>query len=76
MIEKKPILTSFTCGSATPFKGKHPSFNVAYLDSETLLPVDFETHYMNIEKANMLDRPEWELLYNYKETLNIKDLSP
>jgi hypothetical protein len=49
---------------------------VVYLDPETLLPIDFETHYLNLDYANKYDDPKWELLYNYRDVFSLSDLSP
>jgi hypothetical protein len=43
---------NFIVGSATTYKGKPPSFNVMYVDPETMLPIDFETHTFDLEHAN------------------------
>jgi hypothetical protein len=48
---------NFIVGSVTSYGGKHPNFNVIYLDPETMLPLDYEIHYFNITTANKLDKP-------------------
>jgi hypothetical protein len=52
MLEKKPIGMSFIVGSTTTFTGKNPSFNVIYLDPDTMLPIDYETYGFDIQQAN------------------------
>lgn len=48
----EPVLMNFIVGSGTSFSGKSPSFNLVYLDPETMLPVDYECYSMNITEAN------------------------
>ena len=67
---------SWIVGSATTYTDKYPSMNVIYLDPETMLPVDYETHAFDLERANELDEPVWRRVYNYRETYDIPDLSP
>lgn len=57
---------NFIVGSATTYKGKPPSFNVMYVDPETKLPIDFETHTFDLDHANRYDQPKWDLKYNYR----------
>ena len=79
MNEHKPILMNYIVSSATTYQGKHPSFNVIYLDPDTMLPVDYESYYMDLTKANALpdtEKPVWELKYNYRDYFNLEDLSP
>lgn len=73
---KKPIGVNFIIGSATTFTGKPPSFNVVYLDPETLLPVDLETYAFDLVHANKFDEPKWDLMYDYRKEYNMTDLSP
>ena len=67
---------NFVTGAATTFPAKNPSFMVVTVDSETMLPVEMETHFLNITKANENDAPEWELHHKYTELFELKDLSP
>jgi hypothetical protein len=50
-------LVNFIVGSVTTYKGKPPSFNIIYVDPETLLPIDFETHTFDLDYANKFDIP-------------------
>jgi len=70
-------------GSVTTFTQKYPSFNVMYLDPDTLIPVEYETYSFDLDAANkiaLIDNgktpPKWELKYKYTETFGMKDLSP
>lgn len=49
-----------TVGSTTTYKGKNPSFNVVYLDPETMVPVDYETYSFDIREANIVGQPSWK----------------
>jgi len=73
---KQPIGMNFIVGSGTTYQGKPPSFNVMYLDPETMLPVDYESYAFDLEHANKFDEPKWERKYNYLETYNMPDMSP
>jgi hypothetical protein len=37
-----------------------------YVDRDTMLPIDFETHAFDLEYANKYDQPKWDLKYNYR----------
>lgn len=70
---------NYIVSSATTYQGKHPSLNIIYLDPDTMLPVDYETHYMDLDEANKLpddEKPTWKLKYNYRDYFNLEDLSP
>lgn len=72
----KPIGVNYIIGSVTTYTGKPNSFNVMYLDPDTLLPVDFETHAFDLDYANANDKPKWYMKYNWRERYNMEDLSP
>ena len=67
---------NFIVGSGTSFNGKNPSFNVIYVDPDTMLPVDYESHAFDLEHANKYDEPKWAKYYDVKELYNMTDLSP
>lgn len=67
---------NFIVGSVTTYKGKPPSFNVMYVDPDTMLPIDFETHIFDLDHANQYDEPKWELKYDYRQHYDLPDLSP
>lgn len=73
---KKAIGMNYIVGSATTYQGKPPSFNVIYLDKETMLPIDYETYAFDLDHANEFDEPIWNRVYDYRQTYNLKDLSP
>ena len=41
-----------------------------------MLPVEMETYYLNITKANIEDKATWELYHTYTEAFDMPDLSP
>ena len=67
---------NFIVGSGTTYNRKNPSFNVIYLDPETMLPVDYESHSFDLERANAKDEAVWSKQYDVKEYYNMSDLSP
>ena len=74
---------NFIVGSVTTFaldggsgQGKNPSFNVVTVDKKTLVPIDYETWWLDLEAANRDDNPQWALKYSYKRDFNLPDLSP
>ena len=67
---------NFIVGSATTYMGKPQSFNVIYLDPETMLPIDFESIAFDLDHANAYDEPIWYKKYDYRKTYNMADLSP
>ena len=46
------------------------------MDAETLLPLNVQTYYMDIAKANANDKPTWEILDDYIKDYSLDDLSP
>lgn len=74
--EHTPFMTEFWTGSVTTFTGRNPSFRVITIDSETKLPVDMQTYFFNVTKANVDRSPEWELLYDFLPSYGVEDLSP
>lgn len=75
-LERKAISMNFIVGSGTTFQFKNPSFNVIHADKETWLPVDFESHFFDIDHANANDDPRWALFNDYRSYWNLNDLSP
>ena len=74
--DKKPIGLNFIVGSGTTFEGKPPMFSVITADSDTLLPLNFETHALDLVHANKYDEPKWDIQYNWLDEYNIPDMSP
>lgn len=73
---KEPIGMNFVIGSVTTFENNLPSFDVIYLDPETLIPVEVETHAFELEYANKNNKPKWTKLWDYTEKFGLYDLSP
>ena len=67
---------NFIVGSGTSYNGKPPSFNVMYLDPDTMLPVDYEGHAFDLDHANKYDEPKWGKFYDHRDFYNLTDLSP
>jgi len=76
MVEKKPLHMNFIVGSLTSYSNKDPSFNIVYMNKETAIPIDFETHHASIPDANLNDKAEWKRIYNYRDYFHLKNLSP
>lgn len=56
---------SFMSGSATTFTKKNPSFTVVEIDQEFMVPINFETYFFNISKANLEPHnAKWEFLHD------------
>ena len=69
---------NFIVGSTTPYHPEKlsPSFQVMYMDPDTLLPVDLDTYYFDIEYANQHNKPQWKLLFSARDYFGLPDLSP
>ena len=67
---------SYIVGSVTTFQGKSPSFDIMYLDPETMLPVELETYAFDLESANQHDAPSWNLHIDVRKEYGMDDLSP
>ena len=55
---------------------KEPSFTIAYVDPDTMLPVDFETWSFDLDHANFYDEPKWYKRFDLRKDFKLKDLSP
>jgi hypothetical protein len=64
--DHKPIGLSFLVGSVTPWVGRNPGFSVITFDYETSLPIEIETHYLDIIAANTNLVANWTFLHNYR----------
>lgn len=73
---EKPIMWTNIGPSVTPFKLNQPAFQRFDLDAETLLPLNVQTYYMDIAKANTNDEPTWEIFDDYIKDYGLTDLSP
>ena len=80
MLDSQPIGVNFIVGSMTPNllygESKNPSFNVVYLDPETMLPVDLDVYAFDLEYANNNNRAKWMKSLSYRDSFGMKDLSP
>jgi sphingomyelin phosphodiesterase acid-like 3 len=76
---KKAVSWGMVHGSVTTFEGRNPSFTVVHWDKNTMVPVNVETYFLNITKANALkdgEEPKWELHHDFINEYELKDLSP
>ena len=46
------------------------------LDQATMLPMNFYSYYLDLEKANATGTPTWELLQDYNAEYGLSDVSP
>jgi sphingomyelin phosphodiesterase len=76
MIYHQPIGVNFWVGSATTYQDKNPSFQVVTVDAKTMVPLEMETYYLDITKANKKNKPVWESHHKYTEFFGLDDLSP
>ena len=67
---------NFIVGSGTTYQGKPPNFSLIYADPNTLLPVNFETHALDLKHANEFDEPKWDIVYNWLDEYKLPDMSP
>ena len=72
----KPVMFTNVAPSVTPWRFVQPSFQVITLDAEMMLPLNIETYYMDIAKANAEGEPTWEVLDDYVNTFDMADMSP
>ena len=73
---EKNIGLNFIAGSLTPYTNKNPSFTVIEVDEEFMIPVNFETYYFNLTKANSGEQTTWEIFHDFKEHYEIETVSP
>ena len=76
MVRKQPIGMNFIVGSATTYDRKPPSFNVIHLDPDLMIPIDYESWALDLDKANAEDKPSWYRKLDYRSEYNLRDLSP
>ena len=56
---------NFIAGSLTTYTDKYPSFTVIEIDEEFMVPINFNTYYYQIEKANAEGKITWEILHDF-----------
>ena len=74
--ERLHVSGNVTITGITTFQGNAPSFDVMYLDPETMLPVDLETYVFDLETANKNDKLSWNLFHDNRKDYNLTSLSP
>jgi hypothetical protein len=73
--DDKYIALNFVAGSGTTMTDLFPCFTLFTMDAELMIPLEIETYYFDVIKANQ-GNPEWKLLHDYTTTYGMKDLSP
>jgi hypothetical protein len=64
-------------GSATTYIKKNPSFAMITVDQHYMVPLDMDTHFFNITKANNIPTAaKWELLHNFLNEYGLRKMSP
>mgnify|MGYP000409560688 FL=1 len=76
LVTKAPTGVNFLASSATPYQYKPPSFDVIYLDPETMRPVDYEIYSLDLDLANKNNEIKWSKFFDYRTDYNITDLRP
>lgn len=72
----KTIMLNNVGPSVTPYRFMNPGFQVIDLDAQTMLPINIQTYYMDVNKANLEGTPTWEICDDYKADYGVTDLSP
>ena len=54
----------------------NPSYAVVDVDAETLLPLNFQIYYLDIEKANKSGEDHWELYLDYVRDYRLNPAFP
>ncbi|XP_027205586.2 sphingomyelin phosphodiesterase-like isoform X2 [Dermatophagoides pteronyssinus] len=81
----EPIGVAYLAPSVTTYLNVMPSFRFYSTDTETGELVDHMTYYLNLTKANHMDKhkyepiettPVWEFEYNARDSYNMTSLSP
>ena len=55
---------------------ENPGYAVITIDSETLLPLNFQIYALDIKSANALNETAWELTTDYIQDYELTDISP
>jgi hypothetical protein len=76
LVTKMPTGINFLASSATPYTDKPPSFDVIYLDPDTMRPVEYEIYAFDLELANEKNVTKWSRYFDYKTDYNMTDLRP
>lgn len=84
--KKEPISVAYLAPSVTTYFNVYPAFRFYSTDPETGFITDFQTFYLNITKANLADRiqfnpydkyePIWDFEYSAIDSYNLTSLQP
>ncbi len=67
--------TQFVAPSITPFSKKNPAYRI-YATNELNEVVRVDTYYLDLGRANVLGKAEWQLEYSLPDAYGMPDLSP
>lgn len=76
LVTKEATGINFIASSATPYTDKPPSFDVVYLDPDTMRPVEYEIYAFDMDEANKNNVTKWSRYFDYKTGFNMTDLRP
>lgn len=76
LVTKQPTGVNFIVSSATTYQSKPPSFDLVYLDPDTMRPVDYEIYALDLDHANAHDEIRWSRYFDYRTGFNMTDLRP
>ena len=76
--ELNPISVAYLAPSQTPWmdQGLNPAYRIYVIDSETHLPIDHQTYFLDLEQANRVGEAALALEYSARNDLNLADMSP
>ncbi|GAB6031404.1 hypothetical protein CHUAL_009181 [Chamberlinius hualienensis] len=72
----EPISVAHIAPSITTANKLQPAFRVYTVDTTTWQVLDYEEHFLDINKANLKGVADWQLLYSAKTLYNMTDMSP
>lgn len=77
---KRPTNVAYVAPSVTTFENLNPGFRVYMVDGDrhgsTRYVIDSFTYFLNITKANLENKPVWELEYSARGAYNMTSLFP
>ncbi|XP_053603314.1 sphingomyelin phosphodiesterase 1-like [Plodia interpunctella] len=73
-----PVNVAWGGGAATAYTKYNMNYKIVEFDSSTFQPVSMECYTYNVTEANLTPnrRPHWFLLYDFKNSFDLPDLSP
>ncbi|XP_013190364.2 sphingomyelin phosphodiesterase [Amyelois transitella] len=73
-----PIHVAWGGGAATAYSNYNLNYKIMVFDSSTYEPLSMQCYTYNVTEANLTPnrRPHWFLLYDFKNSFDLADLSP